>query len=221
MNNYIKFFKRINLKSIYFNLKYLPFKDAIKFPIIISNKVFLLKTKGTVTIDAPIKTGMIQIGFGEIGIFDMKRSRSIWQVSGKVIFKGKTNIGHGSKISINKDAEIEFGENFIITAESEIVSERKIRFGKNVLISWDCLIMDTDFHKIYDNTKKLINSPEPIIIGDKVWIGCRNVILKGSQISNNSIIGANSFLNKDITNQSGIYAGNPIKFIKGDVTWET
>ena len=220
MSKYIEFLKKINIKSLYFNLKYLPFKDAIKCPFLISNKVFLLKTKGKVTIDAPVKTGMIQIGYGKVGIFDMQRSRSIWENTGKVIFKGKAKIGHGTKISVLENSEVEFGENFKVTAESQIVSQHKIKIGKDVLISWDCLIMDTDFHEIYDNTNKIINHPQPIIIGDKVWIGCRNVILKGSRISNNSIIGASSFLGKDISKQSGIFAGNPIKLIKEDVVWE-
>ena len=79
--------------------------------------------------------------------------------------------------------------------------------------------MDTDFHKIFDQAGKIINSPEPIIIGHKVWIGCRNVILKGSKISDGTILGANSFLSKDISNRSGIFAGNPIRFIKGEITW--
>jgi len=220
MSKYLKFFKRVNLKSLYFNLKYLPFKDAIKFPFLISKNVFLLESKGVIKIDCPIKTGMIQIGYGKIGIFDMKRSRSIWQVSGMVIFKGKAYIGHGTKISVNKNALLELGGNFAVTAESEIVTQKHIKIGDDVLISWDCLIMDTDLHKIYNKSGELINSPEPIIIGKKVWIGCRNVILKGSKISDGSIIGANSFLSKDISDQSGIFAGNPIRLIKGDVTWE-
>lgn len=215
-----KVLERINIKTVYFNLKYLPFKDAIKLPILISRNVFLLETNGSIKIDAPIKTGMIQIGFGNIGIFDMKRSRSIWQVSGKVTFKGEAYIGHGAKISVNEDAHLEFGNNFRVTAESEIVTEKSIQFGNDVLVSWDCLIMDTDFHKLLDQTGKIINPPEPIIIGNKVWIGCRNVILKGSKISDGSIIGANSFLSKDISDKSGLYAGNPIRYIKGDINWE-
>lgn len=214
------FFKRISIKSVYFNLKYLPLKDAIKLPFLISRNVFLLETNGTIKIDAPIKTGMIQIGYGKVGIFDMKRSRSIWEVSGKVTFKGKAKIGHGAKISVGKDAHLELGNNFIVSAESEIVAKKNIQFGDNVMIAWDCLIMDSDLHKIYDKTGKLVNFPEPIIIGQKVWIGCRNVILKGSKISDGSIIGANSFLSKDISDKSGIFVGNPIKLIKEDVTWE-
>jgi acetyltransferase-like isoleucine patch superfamily enzyme len=220
MKKYLKFLKLINFKSIYFNLKYLPFKYAIRLPIFVSNKVFLLEAKGAIKIDPPISTGMILIGYGNIGIFDKKRSRSIWQVYGNVIFNGKANIGHGCKISVGKDAEISFGDGFTVSAETQIISHKKIKFGKNVLISWDCLFIDTDFHKIFDKAGRRINSPKPIIIGDKVWIGCRNVILKGSKVSDGSIIAANSFLNKDISEQSGIFIGNPIQFVKGQIYWE-
>lgn len=212
--------RNINIKTLYFNFKYLPFKDALKLPIFISSNVYLLETKGEIILNCPIKTGTIQIGFGKIGIFDRKRSRSIWQVSGKVIFNGIANIGHGSKISINNDAVLELGNNFTITAETEIVAQKHIKIGNDVLMSWNCLVMDTDFHKIYNKNNICINSPQPIIIGDKVWIGCRTVILKGSNIADNSIIGANSLVNKDISSQSGIFGGNPIKFIKEDVNWQ-
>ncbi|MFY0630665.1 MAG: acyltransferase [Flavobacteriaceae bacterium] len=220
MSKYTKFLLRVNFKSLIFNLKYLPFKQAIKLPFLISRKVYLMKTKGEISIESPIKTGMIKIGYGEVGIFDKKKSRSIWQVSGKVIFKGSANIGHGSKISVGQNATLEIGDNFNMTAESSIVCQKHIEFGNNCLVSWECLIMDTDFHKILDEDKKIINNPEPIIIGDKVWIGCRNLILKGSKISNNSIIGANSMVSKDISQNSGLFVGNPIQLKKENVTWE-
>jgi acetyltransferase-like isoleucine patch superfamily enzyme len=219
MNKYLRFLSKINLKTIRFNLKYLPLKDAIKLPILISSRVLLLNTKGTVKIESPIQTGMIRIGFGEVGIFDLRRSRSVWQVSGEVIFKGSANIGHGSKISIGENGILELGDNFKITAESAIAAHKHIKFGAHCLVSWDCLIMDTDFHKIIEDGH-VINSPEAVIIGEKVWIGCRNLILKGAIIADNSIIGANSTVSKDISYKSGIHAGNPIKHYKENVTWE-
>lgn len=72
MSNFIKFFQRINLKTIYFNLKYLPFKQAVKLPILVSNKVYLKSLLGKIIIECPISTGLIQIGYGEVGIFDNK-----------------------------------------------------------------------------------------------------------------------------------------------------
>lgn len=86
-------------KTIYLNFKCLPFKQAIKIPILVSKNVCLEKTSGQILIDHPAQFGLIKIGFGHVGIFDKRKSRSIWEVSGSVIFKGRANIGHGSKIS--------------------------------------------------------------------------------------------------------------------------
>jgi acetyltransferase-like isoleucine patch superfamily enzyme len=59
-----------------------------------------------------------------------------------------------------------------------------------------------------------------VIIGQKVWIGCRNLIIKGAKIADNSIIGANSMVSKDISKKFGIFVENPIYHYKEDVTWE-
>jgi len=64
-------------KTIYFNFKYLKFSQAIKIPIFVSHRVWLMETEGHVKIPQPVKTGMVKIGFGEIGIFDQHRSRTI------------------------------------------------------------------------------------------------------------------------------------------------
>lgn len=219
MNKFIKFISRVNFKSLYFNFKYFAMKDALKFPVLISSNVLLKELKGKIILECPIESGIVQIGYGSIGVFDEKGSRSIWEVSGKVIFKGKARIGQGVKISINKNGCLEIGENFVVTAETEMISQSHIKIGKDVLISWNCLIMDTDMHTIISNTNEILNFPKPIIIGNKVWVGCRNLILKGSIISDNSIIGAGSVVSKDISKDSGVFVGNPIKLIKGNVTW--
>ena len=63
----------INTKTIYFNLKYLRFKQAILFLIFISKNVYFKKTHGEIKIESnKIYSGMIRIGYGNIGIFDKK-----------------------------------------------------------------------------------------------------------------------------------------------------
>lgn len=222
MQNVFKFLRKINFKSVRFNFKYLPFKDALKFPFLIANNIILKEINGVVIINKPVKTGMIQLGYnyGGVGLFDEKKSKGIWQVSGKVIFKGTARIGHGVKISVDTKGVLELGNNFAITAESSIIAKQKIIFGNDCLISWECLFMDSDFHKIYDAEGKWINKPAQILIKNKVWIGCRNLILKGSTIESNSIIGANSVINKKLIEPNSIYAGNPTKLIKKNVKWE-
>ena len=65
-------------KTIYFNFKYLSVKDAIKLPILVSNRVFLENVGGKILIDGPVKFRMIKIGFSEPGLFDYKKNRSVW-----------------------------------------------------------------------------------------------------------------------------------------------
>ena len=220
MMKYIRFLLKLNYNTIYLNFKYFSVKEATKFPILVSSKVYLKAAAGQITIDAPIKAGMIKIGFGDVGIFDHKRSRSIWELNGSIVFKGKCSIGHGSKISVGKEGKLVLGDNFTISAESSIVAFSKIEFGSNCLLSWDVLVMDTDFHKIKDDTNAVINHPKPILIGDNVWIGCRSLILKGTEIPIGCIIGANSVVSKKLESSRSVYAGNPCKVVKENISWE-
>lgn len=220
MRKYWNFISKITLKTLYFNLKYLPFKQAIKLPVLVSRQVYLRETSGRVVIDGPIRPGLIQLGYGDVGIFDRYRSRTIWQVAGTVVFQGYCNIGHGSKISVHKDGRLIFGENFVIGAESTIVVTEEVRFGRDTMLSWDVLIMDTDFHQIKGPTGKVINEPSPVVIGDKVWIGCRTLILKGTVIPDHCVIGANSTVAGKLEKSNGVYAGSPCTLRRDGITWE-
>ena len=211
--------KKISLKTLYINFKYLPLKQAILLPIWISHKCYLLKVSGKIDIGGKITTGMIQIGYGEVGIFDRKRSRSVFELEGKIIFKGRAFIGQGCKLSITNKGILELGHNFVITAETAIVCHKGINIGNDCLISWDVLIMDTDIHKIMNNDNIVINPPKQIKIGDRVWIGCRSIVLKGVEISSGTIIAANSTITKSQTTSNTLVGGNPTQILRTDVTW--
>jgi acetyltransferase-like isoleucine patch superfamily enzyme len=178
--------------------------------------------KGKIVIDAPIKTGMIKIGPHLLGTQDFFYSRTMWEVTGTFVVKGKVNIGSGSKICIGENATLTLGDNFSLTGNSEIICQKEISFGSNCLLSWDILIMDTDFHLILNADEQIINSPKPIIIGNHVWIGCKNTILKGVSIADNNIISANSTITRSITDSKTIIGGHgkSVEIIKRDVNWK-
>ncbi|MEZ2335548.1 hypothetical protein AB6735_07920 [Mucilaginibacter sp. RCC_168] len=215
-----KFLSRINLKSIIFNFRYFPFKTAIKFPVLISRNVFLHKTKGRVIINAPIRTALIQIGYGAIGITDFKRSRAVWEVDGDVVFNGRAFIMHGCKINVFKNAELTFGDDFNMSTECAIVAAKKITIGDHSGISWESLVMDTDFHHIADETTgEVFNHPKEIIIGDNVWVGCKCTILKGAVIPSGSVVAANSMVTKTLSGENSIFGGNPMRVLKTGIKW--
>ncbi|MEO3406430.1 acyltransferase [Mucilaginibacter sp. CAU 1740] len=220
MSKTLKLLSRVNLKSIIFNFKYFPFKTAIKLPVLISNNIYLHKMGGKVTINGPVKTALIQIGYGKVGISDFKRARGVWQVFGEVVFNGRAFIMHGCKINVGEKGTLTFGENFNMSTEVAIVAEKQITIGNNSGISWESLVMDTDFHHIFDENGQVFNHPKEVIIGDNVWVGCRCTILKGANLPDGSIIAAGSLVTKKLIGNNSIFGGNPMRVLKENITWQ-
>ncbi|MDR0961093.1 MAG: acyltransferase [Mediterranea sp.] len=206
------------IKTLRFNLHYFPFKTAVRLPVIISRNVSLKEMKGSVNLKQ-VQRGIVTIGFNEVGIFDRRHSRTLWEVCGNVTFDGRASIGIGSKISVSAEGELCIGDRFTITAHSALICQKQIRLGEGCLMSWDILIMDSDFHPIRDHSGTVINEPCAIEIGSHVWIGCRSLILKGSYIPDGSVIGAASLVSGKLPTPNACYAGSPCKVIKEEIQW--
>ena len=205
-------------KTLRFNLHYFPLKTALKLPVIVSHRTYLRELHGKVMLPEKVERAMIKIGFGDVGHYDRKRSRTIWQVSGTVGFGGKASIGHGSKISVR--GNLEFGTGFNMTAESTIVCAKEIRFGRDCLLSWDILVMDTDEHPLYNKENTRINPDKAIRVGDHVWIGCKCVLLKGAEVPNDTVVAAGTLLTSSFAGENQVIGGNPPTVLKHDVRWE-
>ncbi|WP_410240498.1 acyltransferase [Sphingobacterium thalpophilum] len=57
-------------------------------------------------------------------------------------------------------------------------------------------------------------------IGNNVWIGCRCLILKGSHIPDNCVVGANSLVSKRLETKSAVYGGEALRILKEEIIWE-
>jgi acetyltransferase-like isoleucine patch superfamily enzyme len=215
-----RFLFTLNLNTLRFNFKYFNFKTAIKFPVKVSSNVYLKNMSGSIILDFEWNTNSIMLGYGEVGVFDKKKSRSIWELNtGTVIFKGTADLGHGFKISVN-NGTIYFGDNFKISAESSLIcKDAEIKFGNNNLLSWDVIVMTSDFHIIVNKGGQQSNKAKDISLGDNVWVGLRTTILKGTTIPNGCILAANSVVTKEFINSNTIIGGNPAKEIKNEVYW--
>ena len=215
-------------KTLRFNLHYFPLKTALKLPVIVSHRTYLRELHGKVELPEKVETAMIKIGFGDVGHYDRKRSRGIWQVSGTVSFGGKANIGHGSKVSVR--GNLSFGADFNMTAESTIVCAKEIRFGDDCLLSWDILVMDTDEHPLFNYGRgtaghgtrddERLNPDKAILVGDHVWIGCKCVLLKGAEVPSNTVVAAGTLLTSSFAGEHQVLGGNPPTVLKQDIRWE-
>lgn len=112
-------------------------------------------------------------------------------------------------------------ENFSCAAANfELKEEKTIRIGKDCMFSKGINLYTSDMHSILDSSSKVINKGSNIEIGDHVWVGLNAMILKGSAILHNSIIGAGSVVTKKFTESNVVIAGNPAQIVKRQINWD-
>ena len=95
----------------------------------------------------------------------------------------------------------------------------EIIIGEKCLFSNSVEIHTTDYHKILDDGI-CTNSPQSIYIGSHCWIGLQSLILKGTTIADNVVVGARSLVNRDVAESNVVVAGSPAKIVKRGVTWD-
>ena len=111
-------------------------------------------------------------------------------------------------------AVLQVGRNFAMTGGSLVAAE-KILIGDNVNVGANTIIMDTDFHPLDAEARRLDSAPAktaPVSIEDNVFIGMNCLILKGVTLGKGSVIGAGSVVTKDVPSNA-IVAGNPARLI--------
>lgn len=113
---------------------------------------------------------------------------------------------------------LRIGKNTSIEGIRMEMNDGKIEIGDNCIVSYGIEMRNTDSHDIFYLDKK-INPNKDIIIENNVWIGARNIILKGTRLGEGSILGAGSVVSKEF-GKNMIVAGNPAKKIKEGIRWE-
>ncbi len=112
---------------------------------------------------------------------------------------------------------VEIGEHCGISG-STIYAYDSIKIGKYTRVGANCKIIDNDFHPIeLEYRHKGLNEQyakrSPIVIGDDCFIGMNSIILKGTTLGNNVIVGAGSVVHGKFPDNC-IIAGNPAKIVR-------
>lgn len=114
------------------------------------------------------------------------------------------------------NAKIKIGNNTGISGAT-IYAWEDIQIGNNCIIGANVKIFDTDFHPV-DAGARLNGSRDavktsPVKIGDNVFIGVNAIILKGTVLGNNCVVGAGSVVSGKF-GEGEIIAGNPASVIR-------
>lgn len=207
-------------KTIYYNLKVFPFPMSIKLPLYIYKNTTVKFKKGSISFPKSMHSGAIKIGI-RLSHFIDKHEETIFISDGKIEFKGNCTIGSGAKIAVSKKCRLSVGENFNETGRFHVCCETGIRIGDNCMFSWDVTLIDTDYHPIKDENRRILNAPRAISIGNHVWIGCNTMILKGVNIPDNNIIAAGSIIRGSLSKSNSIFgtSNSDIKCFRENITW--
>lgn len=206
-------------KSIWFNFRYLPLKQAYKMPFAVHHKTKCRIRRGGLKLNiSNIHPFMIHYGFHEVPIIE--HDISLLDIRGTLIFNGTAYIGKGSRIVVEDNAIVELGNHFAISAASYIYCYKHIRCGNNIQLAWGDLLMDSDSHIIYGEDGKRMNQDKEIFLGDNIWMACDCKVLKGAVIPDNCVIGANSVVTAKQLEPNSLIMGTPANSVKKISGWE-
>ncbi len=140
--------------------------------------------------------------------------------NGTVRIGRRSTIWPGVKLtSISKDrrrpARLEIGSYSSIGDRTQIHCCESVTIGSHVLVSWDVNILENNFHTTTDGGIR----SAPLTIADRVWIGCRAIILSGVTIGEGSVVAAGSVVTGDVA-PGTLVAGNPARMIRETGPWQ-
>ena len=154
-----------------------------------------------------------------IGCIDKRSKKSTIQI-------GKDCLIEGNLVTETDESFLAIGNNTYIGGGTIVDCVKSIVIGNDVLISYGCMIADSDNHSTrYSIRKKDLadwmqqkhdwttTNSKPIQIFTGVWIGAKTIILKGVTIGEGAIVGAGSVVTKDVPAWT-IVAGNPARVIR-------
>lgn len=113
---------------------------------------------------------------------------------GGVLEAGNCLFFPGVRLEVGVGGHLSIGTGTYLNRNAEVIAWREVVIGRDCMIGWDVLIMDTDQHPIpgrgFDN--------RAVRIGDQVWIGARATILKGVTIGDGAVIGAGAIVTHEV-----------------------
>ena len=128
-----------------------------------------------------------------------------------------------SNFSIRFGGTCTVGKYTGIMEATEIRADEFLKIGDFNMISYECMIYDTNTHCMYDfetrRKKTIADFPliglesekpdsKPVSIGNDCWLGKRAVVLKGVTIGNNATVALCAVVTKDVP-ENFLAIGNP------------
>ena len=204
--------------SLFFCLRFLPFNQAVKIPILVSPNIKIGRMgRGRIILEGTIRHSRIILGLpGAEGRAFQKTMISIHKDC-HLTFRGNATLAEGTRIII-KRGNLSIGKHFFCNCNCIFDCTDIIEIGNDNMYGWNISFDNTDGHTIYDNCKKKDNRGS-IKIGHHVWIASYCNIFKNTEIADNCVVAQNSLVSQKFSNPNYLIGGIPAKELKGNINW--
>jgi acetyltransferase-like isoleucine patch superfamily enzyme len=133
---------------------------------------------------------------------------------GEIRFGRFVWIGDGTKIRCHEGA-VEIGAKTVMGQECTISAYQRVRIGDECVIADRAMFIDFD-HGIVEVERPIRLQgiyKRDVEVGNNVWIGYGACILRGVSVGDNSVIGTNSVVTKDVP-ANAVVGGIPARIIR-------
>jgi acetyltransferase-like isoleucine patch superfamily enzyme len=133
---------------------------------------------------------------------------------GKVTFGRFVWVGDGTKIRCHEGAVV-IGQKTVLGQECTISAYKRVRIGEQCVIADRAMFIDFD-HGVVDVERAIRQQGiymRDVEVGSNVWIGYGACVLRGSRVGDNSVIGTNSVVTKDVP-ANAVVGGVPAKVLR-------
>ena len=218
----IEVIRKCNIAAtLYINIKALPWRQALKFPIVVYGGIQIESLNGKINIKSDrIRRGMIKIGAQGYDMFG--KGKCVVSIDGEVEFYGCCSIGTNSSLIIRRNGHLKIGKMVFLGANNLILCEKAITIGDEFMSSWCCQFIDSNTHEIIDiNTKIKSEATKAIYIGKHCWLGNHSTVNKGGRLCDNTIVASYSLINKDYSHMGDfcVFAGIPANLKSKGKAW--
>jgi len=123
-------------------------------------------------------------------------------------------IGDGTKIRCHEGV-VEIGEKTVMGQECTISAYQRVRIGEQCVIADRAMFIDFDHGVVEVDRPIRVQGiyKRDVEVGSNVWIGYGACILRGVSVGDNSIVGTNSVVTKDVP-ANAVVAGIPARIIR-------
>jgi acetyltransferase-like isoleucine patch superfamily enzyme len=123
-------------------------------------------------------------------------------------------IGHGSKIRVH-EGEVQIGAKTVMGQECTISAFQHVSIGRECILADRVMLIDFD-HGVTEVDRPIRVQgiyKRDVNVGHNVWIGYGACVLRGVSIGDNSIVGTNSVVTRQVAENS-VVGGVPARVIR-------